>query len=137
MAVRIEKELDDADPEAVRRLYSDLIAFWAAGLLPHFRGENECLLARLVRHVPPDDELIRRTQHDHLGMEALVASMRDSEDLTVRKGALQRFGRWLREHIRWEEDVLFEETQVRLNEGELEALREQLDDELPAVPVSP
>jgi hypothetical protein len=44
MALRIEKELDDAGSNAVNRLYSDLIAYWAAGLLPHFRGENECLL---------------------------------------------------------------------------------------------
>jgi hemerythrin-like domain-containing protein len=137
MALRIERELDDADPEAIRRLYSDLIAFWSAGLLPHFRGENECLLARLVRHVSPEDELVRRTQRDHLGMEALVASMRDSEEPKARKDALRRFGRWLREHIRWEEEVLFEETQARLNEEELKALREQLDDQLPAVPASP
>jgi len=108
MALRIEKEVD-ADPEAIRRLYSDL----------------------MVRHVPPEDELIRRTQRDHLGMEALVASMQDGEEPKARKETLLRFGQWLRDHIRWEEDVLFEETQARLNEEELKALGEQLDDELP------
>jgi len=114
MALRIEKEVD-ADPEAIRRLYSDL----------------------MVRHVPPEDELIRRTQRDHLGMEALVASMQDGEEPKARKETLLRFGQWLRDHIRWEEGVLFEETQARLNEEELKALGEQLDDQLPAVPVSP
>jgi len=114
MALRIEKEVD-ADPEAIRRLYSDL----------------------MVRHAPPEDELIRRTQRDHLGMEALVASMQDGEEPKARKETLLRFGQWLRDHIRWEEDVLFEETQARLNEEELKALGEQLDDQLSAVPVSP
>lgn len=137
MALRIEKELEHAGAEAINRLYSDLIAFWAAGLLPHFRGENECLLARLVRHVSPDDELVRRTQRDHLGMEALVATMRDSVDLTVRKEALQQFGGWLREHIRWEEEVLFERTQTQLSKEELNALREDIEEQLPAISASP
>jgi hemerythrin-like domain-containing protein len=122
MCLRIERELPDADAEELRRLYSDLIAFWAAGLLPHFRTENECLLARLVRHVGHDDELVRRTQDDHLGIEALVATMRDTTDLDVRRDALRRFGETLRTHIRWEEEVLFAETERRLTAGELRSL---------------
>lgn len=135
MALRIERELPDADEAGVRLLYNDLISYWARGLLPHFRTENECLLARLVRHVEPDDELVRRTQRDHLGLEGLVATMRDTKDLEARREALRRFGAWLREHIRWEDNVLFTETERLLERGELTALGGEIEERQPAEPV--
>jgi hemerythrin-like domain-containing protein len=128
MSLRIERELPGADAEGLNRLYSDLIAFWAAGLLPHFRTENECLLARLVHHVPPDDDMVRRTQDDHLSMEALVATMRDTRDPEERRRALRRFGETLSNHIRWEEEVLFEETQRRLRREEMAALGRDVEE---------
>lgn len=137
MALRIQRELPGAGKKAISALYSDLIAFWAAGLLPHFRAENECLLARLVRHVSPDDDLVRRTQRDHLGMEALVVTMRDTRDVETRREALQRFGEWLRQHVKWEEEVLFEETQSRLERREMAALGEDLRERLSAVGATP
>lgn len=132
MALRIERELPSADEGALRLLYNDLIGFWARGLLPHFRAENECLLARLVRHVEPEDELVGRTQRDHLGLEALVATMRDTDELEARREALQRFGEWLREHIHWEDNVLFTETERLLERGEMTALGEEIEERQPA-----
>ena len=76
MALRIERELPDSDDETAGALYGDLLSFWSAGLLPHFRVEQECLLARLLHHVPGDDGAIQRTHGDHLSMESLVATMR-------------------------------------------------------------
>ena len=141
MALRIELELPEVSADGVRSLYSDLISFWSRGLLPHFRTENECLLARLVRHVDEDDDLVRRTQRDHLGMEALVATMRDTDSVEERRGALRRFGEWLREHIRWEEEVLFEETERLLERGELAALGGEVEERQPeeqvVVPAGP
>jgi hemerythrin superfamily protein len=64
-------------------------------------------------------------------MEGLVATMRDSNDPGVRKEAVQRFGLWLQDHIRWEEEMLFGRTQELLSEQELESLRKDLDDQLP------
>src|SRR3970040_1328457 len=84
MAMRIDSEIPDADEAGVQEIYDVLIAFWAQGLLPHFRAEGECWLARLVRHVDAEHELVRRTERDHLGMEALVARMRDTDDLQAR-----------------------------------------------------
>lgn len=135
MALRIERELPEADEDGVRLLYHDLIGFWARGLLPHFRTENECLLARLVRHVEPDDELVRRTQRDHLGLEALVATMRDTDDLESRREALGGFGERLREHIRWEDNVLFTETERLLEQGEMTALGGEIEERQSAEPV--
>lgn len=116
LALRIRRELAGADATALGRLLADLLLTWDARLLPHFRVEQECLLARLVRHVSSDDELITRTLGDHLSMAALVATMRDRPDPEVRRDAIHRFGEALRTHIRWEEEVLFEATQRRPQE---------------------
>jgi len=137
MARRIARELPRASDEAFGRLYADLLAFWAAGLLPHFRAENECLLARLVRHLAPGHEAVARTQRDHLDIEALVAVMRDTTDPAVRRDALADFGRRLRDHIRWEEAVLFAEAERSLTGRELDNLGEELSERLPGVVAAP
>ena len=122
LALRISRQVPGADAGGIATVYSDLIAFWSRGLLPHFRAENECLLARLIRHVEPADEVVLRTQRDHLGIEALVADMRDTDDTESRRALLLAFGERLRTHVRWEEDVLFRATQEQLTPGELASL---------------
>jgi hypothetical protein len=137
MSLRIERELPGADSDGLAALYSDLVSFWAAGLLPHFRTENECLLARLVRHLGPEGEPIRKTQADHLSLEALVVTMRDTRDDAVRRAALAEFGAALKTHIRWEESVLFEVTQQQLAEAEMDALGADINERHPEVVPAP
>lgn len=120
-ALRIERELPGASEDHLRDLYADLLRFWVRGLLPHFHTESECLLARLIRHVPAEAPEVRRLQTDHLGIEALVARMRDATTMEERRAALSEFGEALRAHIRWEEATLFELVQASLSAGELDA----------------
>jgi hemerythrin-like domain-containing protein len=128
LALRIERELPGGAASAVEAVYSDLIAFWARGLLPHFRAEGECLLARLVRHVPLEHESVLRLNRDHLAIVALVARMRDTSDVDDRRAALVEFAAELRSHIRWEEDELFQATQDLLTPEEMAALGEEIKD---------
>ena len=137
MALRIGRELPGASDAQVAALYSDLVSFWAAGLLPHFRVEQECLLARLLRHVGREDEAVRRTMDDHLEMESLVTAMRDSSDMPARREALAAFGTTLRDHIRWEEATLFELVQQELEEAEMDALGADIDEAIGAVVPAP
>jgi hypothetical protein len=137
MAHRIAKELPVADDEGMAGLYSELLAFWAAGLLPHFRVEQECLLARLLRHRPADDAAVRTTLDEHLELEALVATMRDTTEEGVRRESLLRFGARLAEHIRWEEADLFQRTQEDLSEDELDALAVDFEQQLPPLAPAP
>lgn len=137
MSLRIERELPGADADGLSALYADLVSFWAAGLLPHFRTENECLLARLVRHLPAEDEAVRKTQMDHLSLEALVVRMRDTSDDGGRRAALAEFGAALKAHIRWEESVLFEVTQQQLTEAEMDALGADINERHPEVVPAP
>lgn len=136
-ARRIAKELPGASDAEAAQLYSDLVAFWAAGLLPHFRAEGECLLARLVRHLPHESEPVVRLQRDHLSLESLVTTMRDASNARERREALASFGELLHEHIRWEERDLFEVTQQQLTEKEMAALGLQLEEELPPLEAAP
>ncbi|MCC6387287.1 MAG: hemerythrin domain-containing protein [Dehalococcoidia bacterium] len=136
-ARRIATELDGLDGEGLARLYSDLVAFWSAGLLPHFRGEQECLLARLIRHVAPEDPAVARTHSDHLYLEGLVATMRDSPDEETRREALRRFGETLRVHVRWEEDTLFPLTQEQCDDDDLDAMARDFDEQLPPLAPAP
>ena len=135
-ALRIERELPGASDDALGALYSDLLRFWSRGLLPHFHAETECLLARLIRHVPTDDPQVHRLQDDHLGIEALVASMRDASTADERRAALAGFGERLRSHIRWEEETLFETAQSSLTSAELDATGREIE-ERPPKPVRP
>lgn len=136
-ALRIKRELAKADTNA-DQLFADLIAFWSAGLLPHFRVEGECLLARLLQQVPRTDASVQRTLTDHLGMASLVTAMRDSPDPAKRRDLLQEFGVTLQQHIRWEESVLFPLTEASLGEGELARLSDEIAASLPdLVPAPP
>jgi hypothetical protein len=138
MALRIERELPAAGEAGLRELKSDLLRFWSAGLLPHFHGENDCLLARLVRHVEPGHELVRRTTTDHIALARLVADLRDADGDIERAGAaLAEFGPLLREHIRWEESVLFERLQELLPSEEMRLLGQDLDASLPPLEPAP
>lgn len=137
MSRRVLKELPDADDERLAALYADLIRFWTAGLLPHFRVEGECLLARLVRHMPASSEPVARTLSDHLAIEALVANMRDAATLPERRSAMLTFAEVLRDHIRWEEDVLFDVTQTELSDASMDALAAEILEAIPEVVPAP
>lgn len=130
----LEREVPAAGPEQLAGLRNDTIEFWRTGLLPHFRAECECLLARLVRHITPDHELIQRTEQDHLRVHAIVASLREEAEPATVRVLLTDLGSLLRDHIRWEESVLFEVAQTRLQPEELEALGADLTERLPEIP---
>jgi hypothetical protein len=129
--LRIARELPSADAAGIAAIDKDLLEFWDQTLLRHFRAEGECLLARLVRHVGLEDEMVRRTEADHLRMAALIADMKDTANAAVRADRIGRFGEALREHIRWEEDTLFEASQRVMTKAELKALGRELDERLP------
>jgi hypothetical protein len=78
-----------------------------------------------------DDPLAERLNLDHLRLAALIADMRDTPE--KRPQAIKDFGALLRDHIKWEEEQLFEITQQRLEQREMQALGRELDARLPPV----
>ena len=135
MSLRIARDLPAAlDDDAVRSLQAEVLQFWRNSLLPHFRTECECLLTRLVRHVPEGDAMIERIEADHLHFNRLLVAIADGADTDTTRQLLAEAGDLLRTHIRWEEDVLFETTQTTLDEAELEALSTDVAERIPEIP---
>ena len=135
LAQRIRRELPAADDDAAGALYASVVTFWSAGLLPHFTAEGECLLARLIRHVPIEDERVRQLQRDHLAIEAAIAVMRDATTMPERRTAMFDLAERMQAHVRWEENELFPATESLLTQRELDALGEDLAARLPEHPV--
>ncbi len=137
LAKRIDDVLGGKDVLSLAELEQETLDMWENGLVPHFRAECECLLARLARQSGADDALIARTQRDHVQAHALVTSVREAMDDATRRQALEALASLLREHIRWEEATLFEATQQRLAPDELSHLGDDLSQRLPEVPPAP
>jgi hypothetical protein len=137
VAIHVERALPEASDAEVQEMLSTVVDFWRDSLLPHFRAECECLLARLVRHAGLSDTLITRTESDHLQVHALAASLRDANDPRERRRLLNDLAALLRDHIRWEESVLFEATQDSLTPFELATLAADLAERIPEEPPPP
>jgi hypothetical protein len=136
LAKRIDDVLGGIDGVSVADVTSETLDMWEQGLVPHFRAECECLLARFARKSGTDDDLVARTQQDHLQAHALVTSIREAESEPGRRDHLAALATLLREHIRWEEAVLFEAAQSVLSD-ELIPLGEDLAQRLPEIPPAP
>jgi hypothetical protein len=140
-AMHIDRHLPTASQVQFEAMYVELLSFWEGGLLPHFRAECECLLARLARRTAiqtgDGEDLIERTQRDHLQINMLFNTMRDSADPAVRRETIVLIADLLRRHIRWEERVLFEITQEVLTGDELAALERDVSARIPEMPDPP
>ena len=134
LALYVERGLPAADDAKLDEMQREIVDFWQTALLPHFRAECECLLARLVRHVSLGDDLIRRTEDDHLRLNSILASLRDAEDAATRRSLIAELGALLRDHIRWEESVLFEAAQRVMGTDEMRLTGNDIADRLPEVP---
>jgi iron-sulfur cluster repair protein YtfE (RIC family) len=134
LAKRIDDVLAGKDQAPLQQLIDETLGMWETGLVPHFRAECECVLARLARQTGADNELIARTQRDHIHAHALVTSIREAGDDSERRHHLSALAAVLREHIRWEEATLFESVQMLLDAPELSRLGDDLSERIPEVP---
>ncbi len=93
-------------------------AFCRDELRPHFVQEEELLLPALERH--GEGALVERTRREH-------ARMLELSERVDRSEALRELGALLRQHVRFEEQELFEAAQAKLSDAELERIGEQAD----------
>jgi len=134
LALYVERLLPTADDAQLDRMQHEIVDFWQTALLPHFRAECECLLTRLVRHVALDDALIRRTEDDHLRLNAILTRLRDADDVPTRRALIAELATVLRDHIRWEESTLFEAAQRLLAPAEMHLTGADIAARLPEIP---
>lgn len=100
-----------------RRMLAYLNQSWCAELLPHFRDEEQWLLA----HLPKKDQFSQRTFHEHANIESLVKKL-NVEEATPE--AFLQFAEALESHIRFEERELFAHLQEVLPAEVLQQLEE-------------
>ena len=104
-------------PETLVGLWDEVARRFHRELAPHFSIEEQYMLPALER--AGGAALAKRTRDEHAELRRIVSD--DGHDLATR---LDRFGTLLRDHVRFEERVLFEAVQERLSDAELEAVSE-------------
>ncbi len=94
--------------EVLRTVAADFVAFWHRHTAPHFREEEEVLLPAFARFGDPASPHVVRTLVEHVRIRRLVGDLRRQLATgPVSADTVRTLGESLREHIRFEENVLF------------------------------
>ncbi len=112
MARRMERA-GEAEVVPTPEMLRELEAFCREELAPHFAQEEKLLLPALERH--GEQALVERTLREHAEMMELAEHLEQRE-------ALRRLAQLLKQHVRFEEQELFEVAQAKLTAAELDAL---------------
>ncbi|MBI4446329.1 MAG: hemerythrin domain-containing protein [Acidobacteria bacterium] len=111
-----------AAPEAQRDL---TVLFYERELTPHFQAEELFVFPRAEQFDAGKDNTVASLRADHLRLAQLIETMRKAGGEILKKTLLE-FAVLLREHIRREEEILFERLQQALPEAELKECGEEM-----------
>jgi len=100
LAKACERAVQSGAAEQVNTACQRVIRAFASELEPHFLVEEQSLLPLLKE--AETQPLIRRTLADHQQMRALLEGLQQDD-----AAALERFGKCLSDHVRFEERELF------------------------------
>jgi len=117
------KKAASKDRVARHKALADFLEVWRTEMEPHFRDEERLLPPLIV-----SDEDRGRLFDEHAAIE------RAAKEAVIKRRAVdpdaefvERLGRDLEQHIRWEERVLFNQVQDSASERQLEDLAEATD----------
>ncbi|MCA9626478.1 MAG: hemerythrin domain-containing protein [Myxococcales bacterium] len=113
------------DGTAAPRVWNEVVHRFHGELAPHFAIEERLLLPAVEQHGGAD--LAARTRNEHAELRRLVVE--DRQDVSTR---LHRFGALLRDHVRFEERVLFGFIQERVGDAALDLVADACEDRRPA-----
>lgn len=106
------------DRVARHKALADFLEAWRTKIEPHFRDEE-----RLLTHLIADEKESRRLLDEHAAIE------RAAKEAVIKRRAVdpdpnfvERLGRDLEQHIRWEERVMFNHIQESASERQLNDL---------------
>jgi hemerythrin-like domain-containing protein len=108
----------DPSPAAAARQSQRVLERFELEIKNHFELEEELLFPAIEAALGPH-ELVRALLAEHRELERRAARLREAPEDA---GALLAFLDLLRDHIRREENELFEEAQTRLDPAELDRL---------------
>lgn len=118
---------DGTDRERLIQIADEFSVFYATGLLPHFRQEEEWLLPRYLRYVPANDPDVIRLLTEHVALHRLVLDLSQANALGLDLGSpLEALTDCLESHVRFEERELFPKIEAALESSELQELGKYL-----------
>ena len=111
MARKMDKACDagDVDLDSLKEIQT----FCREELNTHFNKEEKFLLPALKKH--GENEIVERTLREHAQMMELATRLEQKESLL-------QFAQLLKQHVRFEEQTLFEVSQEKLSDAELEMI---------------
>jgi len=121
LCVFIRRELQRAQPvfrDIRRRVWRD----FNTAIRPHFDLEERVLFPAVTGELGPLP-LIGRLREEHRRLERMARALAEPPD----RAALEEFSTLLRDHVRLEENDLFESIQARFSTDALVRLGEALD----------
>lgn len=119
-ARRLVRAAGEAAPAPVAQAF---LAVWTEHTQPHFREEEEDLLPAFARYGDPTAVPVVRVLVEHVQIRRLVADLRREVATDAPTPAtMQALGELLRDHIRYEEAVLFPLIEQVMPEAALQEL---------------
>jgi hemerythrin-like domain-containing protein len=118
-------QLTRATAETALAAEAAFVTFWQDEGQTHFRVEEEVLLPRASRHVPPAHDAVVRVLVEHVDIRRRAAEL--ALPPLTELDDLHELGDRLHQHIRHEERVLFPLIEQALPTEELADLAEALD----------
>lgn len=115
LARRALTSVEHDEPGARRELWAEIVRRFSVELTPHFAIEEDLVLPAI--EAAGERELAERVRVEHAELRRLV-----QEALEPTQERLSDFGTALRDHVRFEERVLFPATQEKVSEEVLEAV---------------
>lgn len=106
---------NDDEPRARQEVWAEIVLRFGLELMPHFAIEEELVLPAI--EAAGERDLAERIRVEHAELRRLVQQA--PEPMKTR---LSDFGAALRDHVRFEERVLFPAVQEKVSDEELEAV---------------
>jgi len=121
LAVQVKRAAANASNDELRPWVVQIQERWWSELLPHFQAEESRLIPAL--QAAGQLTLVERAIQEHRAIEDLVF------DSTLPcRTRLNRFAELLRDHVRFEERILFETAQADLSQQELDFIQAGLSE---------
>lgn len=121
LAVQVKRAAEKASQEELRPWVVQIQDRWWSELLPHFQAEESHLVPAM--QAAGLSTLAERAIQEHRAIEDLVFD----SNLPCRT-RLTQFAELLRDHVRFEERILFETAQTNLSEKELDEIQAGLSE---------
>ncbi len=114
LALRCKKYSESGTGLAIEEFWAYVLESFRGHLAPHFEIEEKYLLPALDEL--GESEMTGRIREDHAALRQLIRAEAPGADL------IQKFGQLLESHARYEERIVFEGTQHRLDEEALQKI---------------